>query len=76
VKNASFAFDDVQQLSVLSFCLILKHLKSGQYVVKAVIINSSGLHDGLALRTSLQRKKLTAICCAIQYTEMIYALAF
>jgi len=30
----------------------------------------SGLHDGLILRTSLQTKKIRAICCAIHRNEL------
>jgi len=32
-------------------------------------VHFSGLHGGLILRTSLQRKKFTAICCAIHRNE-------
>jgi len=35
-------------------------------------VHFSGLHHGLILRTSLQRKTVTAICCAIGHTEMCY----
>ena len=33
-------------------------------------VRFSGLHDGLILRTSLQRKKFTAICCALHRNEL------
>jgi len=33
-------------------------------------VRFSGLRGGLILRTSLQRKKFTAICCAIHRNEL------
>jgi len=34
----------------------------------------SALHDGLILRISLQRKKFTAICCAVHGNELYTGL--
>jgi len=33
-------------------------------------VRFSGLHNGMILRTSLQRKKFTAICCALHKNEL------
>jgi len=60
---------------MLVFVLFSSPRKSGQLVVKALRINSPkhsflGLHDGLILGTSLQRKKVTAICRAIYGNEL------
>jgi len=33
-------------------------------------VRFSGLHDGLILRTSLQKKEFTAICCALHRNEL------
>jgi len=39
-------------------------------------VHFSGLHDGLILRTSIQRKKFTAICCAIHRNELYAGLFY
>jgi len=39
-------------------------------------VHFSGLHDGLILRTSLQRKKFTAICCAIHRNELYTGILY
>jgi len=52
--------------------LILDNLDSTllkQWKLILPSVNFSGLHDGLSLRTSLHRKKFTAICCAIHRNE-------
>jgi len=33
-------------------------------------VNFSGLHGGLILRTSLQGKKFTAICCSVHRNKL------
>jgi len=39
-------------------------------------VHFSGLHDGLILRSSLQRKKYTAICCAIHRNELYSGILY
>ena len=43
-------------------------LKLCEFILPSV--RFSRLHDGLILRTSLQRKKFTAICCAIHRNKL------
>ena len=57
--------------------LVPKNLESTLLKLWELILPSfhfSGLHDGLILRTSLQRKNFTAICCAIHRNELYTGL--
>jgi len=52
--------------------VVLKNVDSTLLNLCELLLSSvhfSGLHDGLILRTSLQRKKITAICCAMYRNE-------